>query len=875
MFILHLSWAKIIKNVKLPIFMFIITALMLVLIYAILGIVPFGEQSVLATDLKNQYVSYFAYFKSIFEGTDSIIYSFSKTLSGNMIGLFGYYLISPFNFLLLLFDVSNFPLALSIVTILKTSAIALTMSGYLIFKKVPNLPNILLSMTYAFSGYVVAYQQNIMWLDVLILLPLVIMGIDIIVEKGSFYWYTIFLALTIIVNYYLGFMVCIFSVIYFVATNLGSLLDSNFKMKNYLKRVLDFMLGSLLAGGISSIIWLPALASYSGSSKVEFTLNEIITKETTFSLTDLMSKFIIGSTNSQQIRNGLPNIFITISLLTLGLLFFMNKKISKGTKVKYSSMILVMLCSFYYLGLNRIWHGFSDPTWFPYRNSFIFIFILLILIGEQVKYMEVTIPNIIIVGLLGGLGIWYIYQQDYSYISNTNLLLTSLILITVIILLILLSLKYMTINLFFTILLLITLGEISYNYIYSYKSLIYYEAPPFTAFVDKNQTIMEKYKPSNEDFYRLDMTNNYNENSPLLLNYPGLSHYSSNESDKVKTFLGNLGYRNNGNWSIYANGSSEFSDSLLGVKYTITDKERNVPEKIENKNDLNIYHNKNYFPLAFEISQKSDDNILNFDNTFEYQNMIAQTFFDYESNLYEKVDAADVEFELVNLSEITESSMTEFEVVDESKEAYVIMQVKNFDMNSDLNLYFNNKSPGNKRVGVYFDNQYFGEVSSTKNNSILTYRPSDTQIEIKLKVLNEKIDLQNLLLYANDSNTMTQLANIANNRGIEINSISGDKISGNIPQLTNKSNFVFTIPYDESWLVEVDGKRVNTYPVVETLLGVEIPQNSKKITLRYVPNGLILGITISLLSIILMVIYFIVYNRLKHNHVHNKVDLIN
>ena len=89
-------------------------------------------------------------------------------------------------------------------------------------------------------------------------------------------------------------------------------------------------------------------------------------------------------------------------------------------------MILVMLCSFYYLGLNRIWHGFSDPTWFPYRNSFIFIFILLILIGEQVKYMEVTIPNIIIVGLLGGLGIWYIYQQDYSYISNTNLLLTSL-----------------------------------------------------------------------------------------------------------------------------------------------------------------------------------------------------------------------------------------------------------------------------------------------------------------------------------------------------------------------------------------------------------------------------------------------------------------
>lgn len=735
----------------------------------------------------------------------------------------------------------------------------------------PNLPSVLLSITYSFSGYVVTYHQNIMWLDVLILLPLVIMGIDILVEKGTFYWYTIFLALTVIVNYYLGFMVCLFSVIYFISTNLRSLLDTKLKMKVYLNRIYNFILGSLLAGGISAIIWLPALVSYSDSSKVGFTLNEIITKETTFNVLDLISKLIIGSTNSQQIRNGLPNIFITISLLGIALLFFINRKITIGTKIKYVFMILVMLYSFHYLGLNRIWHGFSDPTWFPYRNSFIFVFVAVTLIGVQFKYMEVTMLNIIIIGLLGGVGIWYISQKDYSYISETNLLITSLLFITVIVLLIILSLKYITMNIFFVSLLLIVLGEVSYNYIYSYESLTYYEATPFTEFVNKNQSIIEKYKPSNEDFYRLDMTNNYNENSPLLLNYPGLSHYSSNESDKVKTFLGNLGYRNNGNWAIYANGSSEFADSLLGVKYTITNKERNIPDKIENINGLNIYQNKNYFPLAFEISKKSEANILHFDNTFEYQNMVARTFFDYQSTLYEKVDNKNIEFKLENLTRNVESDGFEYSVDDESKEAYVMIDVKKFKLNNNLNLYFNSKSPGNKQIGVYFDNQHFGDVSSTKNNSILTYKPRDSRIQIKLEVLNEKINLHDLILYQNDSDSIRQLASMANNHGIKIDSYSGNKISGRTPELIDDANFVFSIPYDENWIVDVDGKRVNTYPVLGTLLGVEIPKNSNRITLRYVSSGLILGITISLFSIILMIIYYVINNHIKRKPVQDEL----
>src|SRR5699024_2289698 len=139
---------------------------------------------------------------------------------------------------------------------------------------------------------------------------------------------------------------------------------------------LNFIISSLLAGGISSVIWLPAVLSYSGSSKIAFDINELMDMDTNFTLTEFLSKFVIGSTSFKQIIDGLTNVYLPSTLLVLGVLFFLNFKVNTGEKIKYGLLVFSMYTSFKYIGLNKIWHGFNAPNWFPYRNSFILIFLI-------------------------------------------------------------------------------------------------------------------------------------------------------------------------------------------------------------------------------------------------------------------------------------------------------------------------------------------------------------------------------------------------------------------------------------------------------------------------------------------------------------------
>lgn len=47
-------------------------------------------------DASVQYLDFYSYFKDVLSGKNNITYTFSKTLGGNNIGVFSYYLTSPF-----------------------------------------------------------------------------------------------------------------------------------------------------------------------------------------------------------------------------------------------------------------------------------------------------------------------------------------------------------------------------------------------------------------------------------------------------------------------------------------------------------------------------------------------------------------------------------------------------------------------------------------------------------------------------------------------------------------------------------------------------------------------------------------------------------
>ena len=77
-----------------------------------------GENFLLA-DMASQYNSLYNYMHDVLAGNESIFYSFSKGLGGNMASTVGYYLASPFNILYIFVSKVDTPLMTFIILMLK------------------------------------------------------------------------------------------------------------------------------------------------------------------------------------------------------------------------------------------------------------------------------------------------------------------------------------------------------------------------------------------------------------------------------------------------------------------------------------------------------------------------------------------------------------------------------------------------------------------------------------------------------------------------------------------------------------------------------------------------------------------------------------
>ena len=80
---------------------FLVPAVLLLIIFALNGVTPFGGKSLAEQDANIQYIEFFNYYRNLFHGKDTLLYSFTNFLGGSGVALAAYYLASPFNFLIL------------------------------------------------------------------------------------------------------------------------------------------------------------------------------------------------------------------------------------------------------------------------------------------------------------------------------------------------------------------------------------------------------------------------------------------------------------------------------------------------------------------------------------------------------------------------------------------------------------------------------------------------------------------------------------------------------------------------------------------------------------------------------------------------------
>lgn len=176
-----------------------------------------GENTVLRMDLYHQYCPLYAEVYDRIISGDSIVYSWTSGLGGNFLGNFFNYCSSPFAFVMFLFGHENIPEAIAFMILLKAVFASVAFTYYI--NKSNNevrKESIVFGLFYAFSAYFVAFSWNIMWLDAFAFFPLVILGIERIIQYNKPLTYIIAMSMTMITNYYLAYMVCILSVMYFI-----------------------------------------------------------------------------------------------------------------------------------------------------------------------------------------------------------------------------------------------------------------------------------------------------------------------------------------------------------------------------------------------------------------------------------------------------------------------------------------------------------------------------------------------------------------------------------------------------------------------------------------------------------------------------------
>ena len=232
---------------------FLLPFLILGGVYALFGMYPFGDKSVLIADLNSQYVDYYSNFRDLLTEGGSLLYNWNAGMGLNYVGILSYYLMSPFSFLILCFSKANITEAIGLMIVLKIGCSGLTFS-ILAKKKFDFTPVfcLLFSCLYALSSYAVVYTSNPMWLDALILLPLLILSIDAMVQKGKFFPFTVVLFCLFVTNYYISYMVGIFAFLYFLAQSICA------KNGLFLRRLGTFFAATLLSVGLAAVVLLPS-----------------------------------------------------------------------------------------------------------------------------------------------------------------------------------------------------------------------------------------------------------------------------------------------------------------------------------------------------------------------------------------------------------------------------------------------------------------------------------------------------------------------------------------------------------------------------------------------------------------------------------------
>lgn len=885
---------------------FLIPAVLMLAMYFAFGHKPFGDLSVLTLDLNAQYVYFYEALREFLHGDASLLYSFSRSLGGEFMGIYAYYIASPLSYIVALFPKSMMLYALLTIIVIKIGLCGLTFGFYLHKQtKNPSKINIIMfSLMYALSAYAITYQNNIMWLDALFLLPILTYSIEKLIKERKYLLFIGTLALMMMCHYYIGYMLCWYTLFCFFFTYLRegdkSIINPSGERLHFIKSLVRIGASSILAIGISAFIIAAAYYSLQfGKSEFSEPSWDIVAR---FDLLDLFPKLLPGAYDTVM-HEGLPLLYCGVLTLFMLPIYFLAKRITLREKAFYGGFVLLYVLIMAINPTDLIMHGFQMPNCLNYRYSFIVIFLLLVMAYKgfceveehSTKKIFTTGAALFILVLIAQKMTFpnFILQdtEEYKFGFTANklpffwVIVFSIIAIFAIGVILSYLIKSSNKKKAKQILLVALCIELVANGIVTMASMRYDIGwGTYSSYYDyfkDLKPIVETVQDADKTFYRSEKTTHRCTNDNMALNIKGLSNSTSTLNQKAIDLLNYLGLYADAHWTQYY-GATAVTDSLLGVKYIYSPKENPYSNETSVQNELmdkyfeKVAEDENYYayknPYALGLAFGVDKALLeletelkyNFEtdeglkNPFEVQNLLLNTLIgNDEENSIDFFNAIPLSKnkEIVGALGTVGGGVEYSATSDDMNEDAFYFE---FTVNSSGPLYLYFPTGYERSFTVYLNGEKYVEVSDYSRIVSLGYREKGEEINLGFRLPEGKLYFykNTNYLYTLDMNEFEHaFEKLAQTNLVTSEKSTDDRIFGSITTLEDNKTIMTTIPYDEGWKVFVDGKRVETYSVYgDSFMAFDIENSGDhEVEFKYMPDIYIFSGIISICSTLIFI----------------------
>jgi len=795
---------------------FLLPVVIMVSIFVIKGIYPFGDRSFLFSDMYHQYIPFLTEFVRKIKDGQGLYYSYNVGIGSNFLALYVYYLASPFNWLAFLVPESFLIEFMSYLVIFRLGLCGFTSYIYLQRHFEENSPAALFfSCFYALSGFTAAYNWNVMWLDCIVLLPVILLGLERLVKEGKCGLYCVSLALSIITNYYISIMICIYLVLYFAVLLITE--------KRSFRIIFNFALYSLLAGGISAVLLIPEVCAILATDFGDMDFPQTLTVY--FSIIDELARHCLCVTTERGLEHW-PNIYCGSAVFFMIPMYVSHDGI--GIRKRFCNMTLagIFLLSFAMNIPDFIWHGMNYPDSLPARQSFIYIFLVIVMCYEVYLKLDQMSERQILFGYLGAV-IFLLFCEKFVESEDFDMGIELLTLLFVTIFAVLLYLRRTKSNprtrqILAMVTLVAVIAETSINTFNTSVGTV--SRSEYLEDITDYTALSEHVKAdSGSVVYRIEKFTRKTKNDGTLAGFPAASVFSSTMNSYVMDLYTRFGMRHSKVFYGF-DGATAFTAALLNVGWMFgkeADYSNSIYIQEEKSGDISLYRMK--YPLPFGYVAPYGYDLAESVNGIRLQNEMVKEL-GIEGQLFEKAKKT--------------ASGDNVRITAEKDGVYYGVITAAGTRKADLiGGSLNEASYGDLKKDsiIYLGYLYEGESVTIVNG--------DEDDETR-KVMAEG--------YVLNEDVLEQAIEKLGNRCLEDVTADSTHISGRI-KLDAPGRLILSIPYEKGWRVTVNGAGKEVQLFGDSLMALDLEAGEYDIALKYVPQGMKAGLIVSIMSLILFI----------------------